>query len=186
MSTEKRIIFAYLELLDRYSYKSISVDMIAREANISRATFYRYFPSKQELMYAIFSVFTKDAVSKSSDVDFYSSLINFYTTVEKNKKRISKIFRQNSSELFNSLYQYNMNYCSQAFKLMHKSDSVTHNELVYVCSGLAGLTVSLINSTKPIDVEQAAADNYRLIPERFRQVIDPLIELLANNHKPRD
>ena len=140
MSTEEAIIKAYLSLLDKYSLKNIKVDMIAKEANVSRATFYRYFPSKQDMHYALFASLSKSASMEESSLDFQKSLVNFYKSLEENRERINKIIRQSpNNELFNNLYRYTLDYFSEAFKVTNQMGKTSKNELIYVCSGLAGL-----------------------------------------------
>ncbi len=48
--TQKAIVEAFNTLISKYDFEKISVDMIIREADISRSTFYRYFRDKYEVM----------------------------------------------------------------------------------------------------------------------------------------
>lgn len=49
--TRRDIETAALELFERQGYDSTSVDEIAEQAGISRATFFRYYPSKEEVLF---------------------------------------------------------------------------------------------------------------------------------------
>ena len=42
--------------------------------------------------------------------------------------------------------------------------------------------MSIVDSSRPIDVEQAARDNYNFIPDHFHEVADPLMRWLAEHH----
>ena len=48
--TRHYIVQALFRLMDEYAYEKISVTDIARKAGVGRATFYRYFKSKEEVI----------------------------------------------------------------------------------------------------------------------------------------
>lgn len=49
--TEQCILDAFNQLLSQYCYDDITVGMIARQAEVGTATFYRYFKDKRQVMY---------------------------------------------------------------------------------------------------------------------------------------
>ncbi|MFC6467782.1 TetR/AcrR family transcriptional regulator [Gordonia humi] len=54
--TRMRIVDVSLDLFDRHGYFNTSVDAIAKEADISRATLYQYFPGKDEIFLELLDV----------------------------------------------------------------------------------------------------------------------------------
>ena len=48
--TKREIVSAFNRLVEKHGFDKTTVDMIVREAEISRATFYRYFKDKYEVM----------------------------------------------------------------------------------------------------------------------------------------
>ncbi|MBQ9837710.1 MAG: TetR/AcrR family transcriptional regulator, partial [Oscillospiraceae bacterium] len=48
--TMTAIVSAFNRLIDRHDFQKISVDMIMKEASVSRSTFYRYFKDKYDVM----------------------------------------------------------------------------------------------------------------------------------------
>lgn len=50
--TRREIETAALELFERQGYDHTSVEEITDQAGVSRATFFRYYPSKEELLFA--------------------------------------------------------------------------------------------------------------------------------------
>lgn len=50
---QKDILKAGKELLYRYGIKKVSVEDICKEANVSKMTFYKYFPNKTELVKSV-------------------------------------------------------------------------------------------------------------------------------------
>ena len=52
LPTEQRLLEATLVCLARHGIAKTTLDDVAREAGVSRATLYRYFPGKQALLSA--------------------------------------------------------------------------------------------------------------------------------------
>ena len=52
--TRRQLHAAMLELIDRRSYGKITVDEIARRADVGRSTFYSHFKSKEDLLFTAF------------------------------------------------------------------------------------------------------------------------------------
>ena len=50
--TRLEIETAALELMERQGYQATTVDEIARRAGVSSATFFRYFPAKEDVLFA--------------------------------------------------------------------------------------------------------------------------------------
>ena len=50
MSKKEDIIATALNLFNRYNYSSVGVDRIISESGVAKMTFYKYFPSKENLI----------------------------------------------------------------------------------------------------------------------------------------
>ncbi len=50
MSKKEDIIVTALDLFNRHNYSSVGVDRIISESGVAKMTFYKYFPSKENLM----------------------------------------------------------------------------------------------------------------------------------------
>ncbi len=69
---DREIIAATLRLLPLQGYDRLSVEAVAAEADVTRATIYRRYPSKAELVCAALSAFPDDAsVGDLADVRAY-------------------------------------------------------------------------------------------------------------------
>jgi AcrR family transcriptional regulator len=69
---DREIIAATLRLLPVQGYDRLSVEAVAAEADVTRATIYRRYPSKAELVCAALSAFPDDAsVGELADVRAY-------------------------------------------------------------------------------------------------------------------
>ena len=56
------IVQALFKLMDSYEFDKISVSLIAEKAGVGRATFYRYFKSKEDVIIFYFERHAKDFV----------------------------------------------------------------------------------------------------------------------------
>ena len=57
------IVQALFKLMNEYEFEKIGVSDIARKAGVGRATFYRYFKRKEDVIVYYFEHNTKDFVS---------------------------------------------------------------------------------------------------------------------------
>jgi AcrR family transcriptional regulator len=53
--TRHRVVVATAELIDRTSYRSVTVDAVARASGVGRSTIYRHWPSRQLLVLEAFT-----------------------------------------------------------------------------------------------------------------------------------
>ena len=60
--TRHYIVTALFKLMHEYTYEKIAVTDIARKAGVGRATFYRYFKSKEEVIVYYFEHYTREFV----------------------------------------------------------------------------------------------------------------------------
>jgi AcrR family transcriptional regulator len=78
-ATEERILGATLRLLGRRGVKRLGMQEVSEAAGVSRATLYRYFPSKDHLI---------DAVAVFDERTFTDGLARSLATVEGRSERI--------------------------------------------------------------------------------------------------
>ncbi|MBN1186260.1 MAG: TetR/AcrR family transcriptional regulator [Bacteroidales bacterium] len=56
------------ELFWKYGFKRVSIEEICREANVSKMTFYKFFPNKIELAKTIFNMVVEDTEKRFRDI----------------------------------------------------------------------------------------------------------------------
>lgn len=83
------IVQALFKLMSAYEYDKISVTDIAEKAGVGRATFYRYFKRKEDVIIFFFEHNTKEFVFGQH---FYPRCREDYLMVAKN---VFKLFKQN-------------------------------------------------------------------------------------------
>lgn len=89
------IVNALIELLDEKEYESISITDIVNKANVSRATYYRYFKEKEDVVKCFFEL-TKDkfistiqvsqgGLPENNEVTILSLFLFFKANIKANK-----------------------------------------------------------------------------------------------------
>lgn len=66
-ASERRrdIVGAAVRLFNRYGYKRTSIDTIAREAGVAKATVYAYFPGKEDVFRAVCAAVCDDILARA-------------------------------------------------------------------------------------------------------------------------
>lgn len=106
MNKKEVVIEKARELFTKYGYKKVSMDEIAREANVTKKTIYTYFKDKDSMFqYFILEELEKMKVlleekkkKSSSFIDSVSESLYYVLTFRKNSKLISTIIKEVSQE----------------------------------------------------------------------------------------
>lgn len=88
LETREKLLKTSLDLFNKHGYEHVSIEQITKACNVSKGTFYTYFPSKYDVI-----------------LEKFKELDSFYSTVEKN---IDSSLR--ASEKILTLYQEQMKY----------------------------------------------------------------------------
>ena len=116
--TRKRIIDAFIRLVSRYGYEDVSVEMILKESEISKTTFYRYFKDKADVMDARFRTLYDEAVFRH-DV---RSLQDLFTVLLQQSKENGDQYAMFSTTGYNSYTEFVYRYTFEMGKeIMEKA-----------------------------------------------------------------
>jgi AcrR family transcriptional regulator len=92
------IIDAFFALLKEHDYYAIDVTKISKKAGVSRATFYRNFQSKEEIIKAYFDRSELEFLSAHSPINPYSDPKEFvylcFEKLEKEKTNLLALYHQ--------------------------------------------------------------------------------------------
>ncbi|MCH2003068.1 TetR/AcrR family transcriptional regulator [Acinetobacter seifertii] len=97
-SKKLKVIHSAIDLFNLYGFHNTGVDLIAKEANITKSTFYKYFGSKERLIEMCIA-FQKSLLREEVLSIIYSS--RYYTLKDKLKAII--VLHANLSSLYNLL-----------------------------------------------------------------------------------
>lgn len=118
--TRHYIVQALFKLMAAYEYEKISVTDIAEKAGVGRATFYRYFKRKEDIIIYYFEHHTKEFIFTQR---FYPRCKNDYIKVVTN---VLTMFMQNKEPLrllrkARLEYIY-LDYLNKSFKMKFESE----------------------------------------------------------------
>ncbi|MBG9455368.1 TetR family transcriptional regulator [Lysinibacillus sphaericus] len=88
LETREKLLKTSLDLFSKHGYEHVSIEQITKACNVSKGTFYTYFPSKYDVI-----------------LEKFKELDRFYSTVEKNIDSSLP-----ASEKILTLYQEQMKY----------------------------------------------------------------------------
>ena len=100
--TRRDIVWAATQLFEKQGYDATSVEQIAEKAEISRGTFFNYFPSKDVLLNAIAEqevddlrdVFTRDLSTISSPLKRLERLVELYSRDTLEYRNVTRLTMQ--------------------------------------------------------------------------------------------
>ena len=78
--TRRAVVLATIDLIDRMTYPSVTIDAIARVSGISKSTIYRYWPSRQAL---ILEAYTHKTNGLTAVVDTGNAVEDLRTYLQK-------------------------------------------------------------------------------------------------------
>lgn len=170
--TKNSIIESFNRLISKWHFDKITVEMIAREAGVSHATFYRYFKDKFDVMNAN-----------------YKNLLDYYATPEKcgsyrelycnlfraalDWRDIQKAFESTGINSFSSfIYEYSYNTALQITKQNRGGEGFTEAERLQsevYCKGISYMYERWIKGQYDLTPEDAADALYEMMPKSLRE-----------------
>lgn len=72
--TRRRVILATVELIDRLSYRSVTIDAVARASGVSKSTIYRHWTSRESLVLDAFTHKTDELTEVGDSGDALADL----------------------------------------------------------------------------------------------------------------
>lgn len=128
------------ELLETKSFEKITVQNITDNCQLTRATFYRYFKDKYELMNWIYYNKIQSFLDENPDISSWQELINFVASFLKENasffKNIINFKGQNSFEEF--LFNYGSTYCINHILNCTNRKSLTTEESICITIYIGG------------------------------------------------
>lgn len=72
--TQRRVIVATVELIERVGYRSVTIDAIARASGVSKSTIYRHWTSRNELVLEAFTSYIDQSTEVADTGDAIADL----------------------------------------------------------------------------------------------------------------
>lgn len=171
-NTQKRILQAFYDLVQNYSFDCITIDMILKKSEVSKSTFYRYFHDKYELM----DLYYRDSLNKifknADNLSWFDTtylIIEFLNKHETFFKNIFKTEGQNS--FFNFLSEYTVLFCKNTYIRNKGSEDLSFEESAAIelyCYGSVAITKKWVCSGMPQSPKELAELFDKCIPAHIR------------------
>lgn len=173
-NVRETILNAFNELNTKSDFDSITVFQIARKAGISRATFYRWFKDKYDVMNYNYSSLLDGYMNSPEVMTMEDLFVLLLEAAEKNRQRMLPLFK---SEGVNSFYSFIRNYsftaaknfyeygdvhgCGERKRIMNEQETV---QLRIFASGAAGFYKDWIHGGYTLTAKEAARAMAEILP----------------------
>ena len=170
--TKEVILDAFNNLIEKKDFDKITVQMILDEAGVGRATFYRYFKDKYDVMNYNYMKFLEEYLRSgkiNTFEDFFYIMTSTGTEFFRNK---IKIFDSTGANSFhNFLYEASFNAIKLIYLMKGKTEFTKVEEIQYkfLCHGIPSLYEEWIRGEYPdLTAKEAAKAIYDILPEPIK------------------
>ncbi|MCR5794737.1 MAG: TetR/AcrR family transcriptional regulator [Solobacterium sp.] len=177
--TKKRIIDAFSMLVYKYGYDDITVEMILKEAEVSKTTFYRYFRDKADVMDARFRSLYDEAILERN----CQSLQDLFEILIEQAKENDDQYAMFSTTGHNSYREFVYRYTYEMGKRIIETvwnRKVTESEdfhIAYFCAGGAKMLQEWVRGRAftQFTTQQFAHEMTLMMSGRYRLRFDDVV-----------
>lgn len=169
--TRNQILQAFDRLVGRVGFSKITVRMLVEEADLSRATFYRYFKDKYDVMNYNYKQMVDDAFQPDKIDTLEDLFLIFYN---KGLTYWQPLIRMFDTTGINSLSRFIADYSYEAAKRIleeNRPAPLSEEEklkLRVFCGGCSYMYEDWIRGRYDMSPEQAAHALYLAVPQEFQ------------------
>ena len=170
--TKRDIVAAFNRLIARAEIEKITTQMIAAEAEVSKATFYRYFRDKYDVLNYNYKQLLDEAIGRCDNYrDLFYELYSFARDEWTSFRRAFYTTGVNSLENF--VYSYSKSVVEQITAQNRGGASLTPEENMQVdvlCYGISYMYKKWTLGQYPLQPDTAADALYALMPESLKRL----------------
>lgn len=175
--TRQRITDAFNRLIRKAEFESLTVNDIVREAGISRATFYRHFRDKYDVMNFNYFRLLNASIENPNVSTMEDLFVLLLTAGASGFYDLRSLFNTTGT---NSLHEYISSYSRDAAVNLYETGNVFAQgerirtlsdtekmQLAMFCHGAAFLFEEWVKGAVPLSASQTASAMYELLPLSF-------------------
>ena len=170
--TLRAIIGAFNRLIVEHDFQKISVEMIMKEAAVSRSTFYRYFKDKYDVMNANFKNLLDYYVSPEQSKNYRDLCRHLFLYGQENLKVFKRALESTGFNSFsNFIYEYSYKTALDITRANRNGAGFTPVEELQVdvfCNGICAVYRNMVGQRYRIDASAAADALYEMMPESLK------------------
>lgn len=162
-----------LKLLQRKSFKKITVNDICQQAGVSRSTFYLHFDNKYQLLKYVLNHFRTQAAAQLKGCSVEEILTTFFTCIKDNEAFFHNLFIADlTQDLLDFFDQMFINLISEKL-MIHQNkgyDIPYHYEVfaIFYSSGFSASTVWWIKNNYVVSIENMVDSQIKLLNTLFK------------------
>lgn len=169
--TKMAIVEAFNTLIAEMSFEDITIQAIIDTAEVSKATFYRYFKDKYDVMNYNYKQILDDAVRMSTVRNYRDLYLRLYQLGETKLRAIRGAFRSTGVNSFERyIYDYSRSVVEEVTQL-NRGCGLTQEEdlqLDVFCYGISYMYKKWINAQYDITPSDAADRLYEIMPPTLK------------------
>lgn len=167
--TQQCIFDAFNRLASKADIEKISVNMIVEEARVSRATFYRYYKDKYEVMNQNHKIMMEKCIAVSHNYEelFY----HLFLYGKEHLKTINRIFSSVGVNSFSNFLASESARIAEEITIKNRGSRFTPEESMQVdliCHGISYISEKWIKNSYDLSAKEAAHAVYMLLPIQLR------------------
>ena len=166
------IVQAFNRLIVEHDFQKISVEMIMKEADVSRSTFYRYFKDKYEVMNSNFKYIFDYYLDPRQSSSFRDVFYHIFSYAQKNLKMFRRALESTGfNSLSNFIYEYSYAKALSITRDNRNGEGFTPAEELQVdvfCNGICAVFRNIVFQRYTIDASAAADALYEMMPESLK------------------
>jgi len=170
--TAHTILQAFNRLIVQHDFQKISVDMIMKEASVSRSTFYRHFKDKYEVMNSNFQQLLDHYVSPERSRSYRDLCYHLFEYAQENLKMFRRALETTGFNSFsNFIYEYSYKTALAITRSNRDGEGFSPTEELQVdvfCNGICAVYKNMVYQRYRIDPSAAADALYEMMPESLK------------------
>lgn len=172
--TLNAIIEGFNRLISEVDFHKISVDMIMKEAGVSRSTFYRYFKDKYDVMNANFKNVLDYYIVPERSKNYRDLCFHLFSYAQDNLKAFKRALDSTGfNSLSNFIYEYAYQTALKITRHNRNGEGFTPAEELQVdvfCNGICAVYRNIANQRYKIDPSVAADALFEMMPESLKHL----------------
>lgn len=170
--TKNDIVQSFNRLIQKMEFDQITAKKIADEANISKATFYRYFKDKYEVIDYNYKALLDQLLSLDSCKNYRTLYFHLFHIGRKDLRFLRHAFSTTGvNSLANFIFEYSRDTVLKITKQNRNGDGFTVSEQLQIdvfCNGISYMYQNWIFGQYDITAGDAADTLYDLMPESLK------------------
>lgn len=170
--TKQRIWEAFYELSAKISFEKITVEKIVELSGVSKATFYRHFRDKYDVLNYNSQAVAERIIGFKPCDSWKAFLLRMFEEIEREKDYYRKAFKtsgQNAHSRFLFEYSYGIvKRCYLKDKNLEELSIKEHYMIAHYCYGCVSLIEEWLKDSSHITAQEMGELFYETMPESLR------------------